>query len=60
MESLWTETLRLYIRHTISPDGRDTFESMNPRPNLQKPCSVLPAARLATRCWIWAAAGALC
>ena len=27
MESLWTETLRLYIRHTISPDGRDTFES---------------------------------
>lgn len=27
MKSLWTETLRLYIRHTISPDGRDTFES---------------------------------
>ena len=27
MESLWTEILRLYIRHTISPDGRDTFES---------------------------------
>ena len=27
MESFWTEILRLYIRHTISPDGRDTFES---------------------------------